>query len=79
MASNHSFAKIEMGTAADMAEAAEKLFKIDGAGSLFVRDRLGGQIDALTLHGRRDLGREDLMKWADSVRLEDEFERLMAA
>jgi hypothetical protein len=79
MASNHTFASIEIGTRRAMIEDIEALFAHDAYGTLFVRDAMDGTIAALTLHGRPDLTRKQIEQWIDNVKAEDAFERAMSA
>lgn len=77
MASNHTFAGIPITTRQEIVNRAAELFKMDKHGSLFVRDRMGGRLETLTLHG--PVTRDDLNEWLDKLLIEDEFDRLISA
>lgn len=85
MASNHTFATIEIGDRAAMIQRISDLFSHDGAGSIFVKDESGATVSGLYRHGQQ-LGNgrygmliADIEQWADEVIAERAFHRLMIA
>lgn len=84
MFDNHTFEKITGQDREAILEQAIDLFRVNGSGSLFVRDENDVTVNALTVHGRRmESGKygvraSDLEKWADEIMAERSFRTLMA-
>lgn len=81
MFDNHTFAKVDGETREILITRATELFRQDGCGCLFVRDRSGSEVNRLALYGRILQEKpvrfgvlpEDIEQWADSLLAERSF------